>query len=74
VKLKFIGKYTKFENLENANFVPRTNTTLTQPVFESKINNVNSAQNNNTQNTNNNTQDMSGFQKNTPRLDDEPPF
>ncbi len=74
VKLKFIGKYTKFENLEGANFVPRTNTAMTQPVFESKINQTNNAQNTNTQNANNNTQDMSSFQKNTPRLDDEPPF
>ncbi len=71
VKLKFIGRYTKFENLEGANFMPRTNNTqaTTQPIFNSKINNTTP-----TTQQNPNTQDMNGFQNNTPRLDDEPPF
>lgn len=72
VKLKFIGRYTRFENLEGANFVPRTNNTpsTTQPVFESKINKTQ----NTIQSNNNPTQDMNGFNNTLPKLDDDPPF
>jgi replicative DNA helicase len=70
VKLKFIGKFTKFENLEADNFNFGGNNTVSDPAkksmtFSSKANEPSNGQNN--LNTFNN-------QQNQPRLDDEPPF
>lgn len=62
VKLRFVGKYTKFENLDSFNIRPngQANREIKIVTFSSKANAP--------QQSNNITQN------NTPRLDDEPPF